>query len=459
MTFTGAVSDINAALDGHDYTPRHQRVRRVHRRGQLADHRQRHGFGDDRRSADHDFDGTHRHNRPVAYNGLLATYYNNDDFTGTTFQRIDSTINFNWGTEGSPSLVPVSNSSFEATNLGTGFWGAYRQGGSDGGWNFTDFSWSATGLPSSSGVAADGCGYNRPNAPSGTQTAFIQGNGSMWQDVNFATAGNYAISLEAAFRDYYSGTNPIMVQVDGKTVGVIIPTSADFQTYHTDLFSVAAGTHRVSFTGMTSAGDCTSFIDNVAIGFEGTDLVGTLAGNDHGGSQRDLHLLHHGGRRRAPVGQQRAVDRSLEQHGHRLLLGHDRPGGRTNVFLPNGLSANSGAAYAKLEWSSASQAREVISSNNFQTADQTPTTIVPAVQNGIEDQPHRLLREFRKRDRLDRTALRRKPLDGDAYRNPGHAYPERRKRAERHRRRQRLQHNDHYRFSGRHQRGLERPPL
>jgi glucose/arabinose dehydrogenase len=36
--------------------------------------------------------------QPVEPNGLNATYYNNSDFTGTTFSRIDAMVNFNWGT-------------------------------------------------------------------------------------------------------------------------------------------------------------------------------------------------------------------------------------------------------------------------------------------------------------------------------------------------------------------------
>jgi glucose/arabinose dehydrogenase len=37
-----------------------------------------------------------------AGHGLGASYYNNENFTGTTVRRVDSTINFNWGT-GSPA--------------------------------------------------------------------------------------------------------------------------------------------------------------------------------------------------------------------------------------------------------------------------------------------------------------------------------------------------------------------
>ncbi len=34
---------------------------------------------------------------PPPSNGLTATYFNNSDFTGTTFSRVDAFVNFNWG--------------------------------------------------------------------------------------------------------------------------------------------------------------------------------------------------------------------------------------------------------------------------------------------------------------------------------------------------------------------------
>jgi glucose/arabinose dehydrogenase len=38
---------------------------------------------------------------PPPSNGLTATYFNNSDFTGTTYSRVDALVNFNWGS-GSP---------------------------------------------------------------------------------------------------------------------------------------------------------------------------------------------------------------------------------------------------------------------------------------------------------------------------------------------------------------------
>ena len=40
---------------------------------------------------------------PSSYSGLLGMYYNNLDATGTPVYRVDSTVNFNWGTQGSPA--------------------------------------------------------------------------------------------------------------------------------------------------------------------------------------------------------------------------------------------------------------------------------------------------------------------------------------------------------------------
>jgi len=48
--------------------------------------------------ADQTFTLTQAANTGPVSNGLLGTYYNNADFTGTTLTRIDPTINFSWGT-------------------------------------------------------------------------------------------------------------------------------------------------------------------------------------------------------------------------------------------------------------------------------------------------------------------------------------------------------------------------
>ncbi len=42
---------------------------------------------------------------PQQTNGLSATFFNNSDFTGTTFSRIDAMVNFNWGTRSPHSSI------------------------------------------------------------------------------------------------------------------------------------------------------------------------------------------------------------------------------------------------------------------------------------------------------------------------------------------------------------------
>ena len=133
---------------------------------------------------------------------------------------------------------------------------------------------------------ANGCdSYSNPDAPSGTQ-AIINGTGSISQTVTFADSGEYQLSFKAA-DCYYNeinggGTNPIMVQVDGVTVGTITPNSQDYQTYQTNLFPVSAGTHQITLQGsIYGEGNRATFVDDLAI--TKTDpIVQVTLGVDHG---------------------------------------------------------------------------------------------------------------------------------------------------------------------------------
>lgn len=53
---------------------------------------------------------------PVSSNGLQAVYYNNKDFTGTTYSRLDPNVNFNWGS-GSPA-TQISPETYSAVWTG-----------------------------------------------------------------------------------------------------------------------------------------------------------------------------------------------------------------------------------------------------------------------------------------------------------------------------------------------------
>ena len=159
--------------------------------------------------------------------------------------------------------VPVGNSSFEDPS-GRAY--DYQYGGSYGGWNFDDLTWSSTGSPCSSGIASNGSIYNNPDAVDGYRTAFVQGTGQISQDVDFAADGEYTINFLATYRDAYGGANPIDILIDGVKIATITPNATCYQPYQTVSFMVTAGTHTVTFKGETNDGtDRTSFIDDVSI--------------------------------------------------------------------------------------------------------------------------------------------------------------------------------------------------
>ncbi len=159
--------------------------------------------------------------------------------------------------------VPVEDSSFE---LPSGRYGDYLAGGSQGGWNFTNWTLSSNNTPCSSGIASNGSNYNNPDSVDGYRTAYLQGTAEISQDVNFAEAGDYTVSFLAAYRNGYDGSNPIDVLIDGVKVATITPNTLYYQPYQTASFAVTAGTHAITFKGETNDGtDRTSFIDNVSI--------------------------------------------------------------------------------------------------------------------------------------------------------------------------------------------------
>ena len=108
---------------------------------------------------------------------------------------------------------------------------------------------------------------SNPNAPDGTQVAFVQGNGSMSQSL-YLDAGTYSLSFLAAQRGGSSQLHyqEFQVLVDGVQVGSITPASTSYFSYQTPSFTVTAGVHTVQFLGLNPAGgDNTAFIDQVQI--------------------------------------------------------------------------------------------------------------------------------------------------------------------------------------------------
>ena len=147
---------------------------------------------------------------------------------------------------------------FENPSLGTGP-SAYQ-------YRPTGSAWSFSG---SAGLAGNGSGFTsgNPNAPQGSQVAFLQKTGSISQAVNFAAAGSYLISFSAAQRANFGTSNEqVQVLVDGTVVGTITPAGTSYATYTTAAFNVTAGSHTITFVGVDPSGaDYTAFLDQVSI--------------------------------------------------------------------------------------------------------------------------------------------------------------------------------------------------
>ena len=120
------------------------------------------------------------------------------------------------------------------------------------------------------GVSANGSGYTNaglPSAPEGVQVAVLQEVGSFSQTVQGWAAGTYQISFQAAQRVGNQQQQDFQVLIDSTVVGTFTPGTG-YQTYTTAPFSVAAGSHTITFNGLDSAGatnDNTALIDAVSV--------------------------------------------------------------------------------------------------------------------------------------------------------------------------------------------------
>src|SRR5262249_51655655 len=147
----------------------------------------------------------------------------------------------------------VPNNSFEVPALSAG---AFQYNPSGGSWSFIN----------SSGIANNGSAFNNANAPDGVQVGILQNTGTISQNVNFPIGGPATISFLSAFRNSQDGVNDFSVFIDTTLVGTFTPgTSATYTAFSTTPLSVSAGSHLITFKGLNTLGDRTSFIDNVTI--------------------------------------------------------------------------------------------------------------------------------------------------------------------------------------------------
>ncbi|MGD0900291.1 MAG: DUF642 domain-containing protein, partial [Thermoguttaceae bacterium] len=148
--------------------------------------------------------------------------------------------------------------------------------------SINDGSFEAPGLPASTfqyapdgsswqfvgggGVCSNGSAFGNPNAPNGSQAAFLQNTGSMNQSV-YLDAGTCSLSFLAAQRAAETHYQEFKVLVDNTTVATVTPASTAYAWYQTPDFTVTAGLHTIEFVGVNPlGGDNTAFIDEVQIG-------------------------------------------------------------------------------------------------------------------------------------------------------------------------------------------------
>ena len=79
--------------------------------------------------------------------------------------------------------------------------------------------------------------------------------------------GSYELTFDAAQRENHEASQQnFNVLVDGTLVGTFTPSGTACLSYATNEFSVAAGSHTITFQSLNSAGgDNTAFVDEVAI--------------------------------------------------------------------------------------------------------------------------------------------------------------------------------------------------
>ncbi len=179
---------------------------------------------------------------------------------GVTYYYVVSAVNTNGesanSTEVSAQAQTVANFGFEYPSIGANYQyspaGAFWTFGGSGG--------------NGSGILGNGSGFGNPNAPEGTQAAFVQSYGTITQTLSGFKPGNsYTITYSAAQRsgpDQHGGESWNIV-IDGNLIKANTPGSTSYSTY-TATFTATAATHTLSFVGTDLAGgDNTVFIDNV----------------------------------------------------------------------------------------------------------------------------------------------------------------------------------------------------
>jgi hypothetical protein len=163
--------------------------------------------------------------------------------------------------------ITVPNNSFETPATAT-----YIYGPGGGTWTFT-----AQSGTNGSGVATNGSAFTagNSNAPAGTQVAFVQGSGSVYQTITGLAAGQtYQIKVSMTQRQNKGGGqlgNTVAFEVGGSTIATFDPPqSSGAYADYSATFQATATSQVIGFYGTNALAtgtypDNTAFLDNVRL--------------------------------------------------------------------------------------------------------------------------------------------------------------------------------------------------
>ncbi|MFH0879961.1 MAG: choice-of-anchor D domain-containing protein, partial [Lentisphaerota bacterium] len=178
----------------------------------------------------------------------VLTLANSNNYEGSTVINAGTVL-----LEGAASVagsITVSNSSFESPYTANY---TYTPAGPN--WAFV----------ANSGVARTT--FFNPAAPAGSQGAFCQRTGAVWQTVSSVAPGLWTITFASVGRAPSYGPNQMKLQVDNVDVLSWTPGTASWTYYAGTIYVASVGAHILKFVGTNAGTDLSSCVDDVSIAF------------------------------------------------------------------------------------------------------------------------------------------------------------------------------------------------